>query len=552
MALPYSLKMAWKDSIIRKGFRKVFPEGSFKSVLKFLKRNYGHVVYAPIWMCVLLGFHFLFVHDPTYLTGMVNAAVPWFVPQGALAGVMEWLGQATVTMATSQPIYTTVFAWLLISFGIGGLNRWWSKKDKTGKTVSKYDYYKCNSLARILHIVFGVVCIALLVMCYFPQLQGMVSWATGMPLETALRTGAAAATKAVSLGLETAARTVRAFIDAMMALQWPSNGGILPFVFTMAWNFLTMFFFYAFPKILGKFCEHHKLWRHFEGTGEDQKKKRMKELFKKAHIGYWIVVALVSAPMIINIVFQFLTLWNFTLPSTFAVTPIYTYVYTLTPILLIPLFVILKAFQFNTIKINDTFAKERKEGRPADDNAGFRAWFFYRAKMILKHHKMALVMLILLLIFTGFFYTFIHYVFNFDAIPGFVSSMSGMFNTSVDLMLWLVRSLTTNMSWVAPFTWTFGVAAVFSLLLAFVPTFLDSKIGGLMYLPAFHFFGQAMMMMVGATNVPLMVMVLAMGTVQVLTAVALVCRNWGFAERMPLFKFLVPWYDEFRGLVADD
>lgn len=541
MALLLSIRHAWKESLIRRAFRRVVPEGTLGSLYRFIRKNYGHVIYAPLWMGLLLGFHMLYVYDPTALSKMVQSAIPWVVPETVVKGVVVWAGQTAASVATSQPIYATIGTWIFVSFGIGGLVRPWSYKKADGQTVSKYDYYKCNRVARWLHLIAGITCLSLLVMCYLPYTHTLVQALTGLPLQEAMNAAWAVTRSALWVGIQTAVRSCRVMVDAMRALQWPATSGFVPFLFTMSWNSLTIFAFYAIPKVVQKICDHHKLWRYVNGLDDDERKRNLRKKLNAAVAFYTVVVVLVSMPMLVSIFSQVFTLFNFTAPVKFLMTPVYSYVYTLGPIMFIPPYMILMAFQYGWIMPRDDFQDVINRNRTLHH---IKSWFWPPWPA-------------LKLLFAGFmtilFYTFVFFVFHFDYIPGFFHFLDGIAGSLMSLVMWVVSSLTQNMSWVAPFTWTFGTAGAFSLLLVFMPTFLDSCIGGLLYLPAWHFLGQVLLMWCSAgLNVPTALLIGGFFTFHVLTALALLIRNWEWSDDRSLVWWLVPWHDEFRGLVADD
>lgn len=560
MALILTLKNTWKESLLRKGFRKVVPEGTFRGVYKFLSRKYGHVIYAPLWMGLLLGFHMLFVYNPTALSSAVDWLLPWVVPQAQSPianSIALWITEGVASVATHQPIYATVATWLFITFGIGGFIRPWGHKKADGSAVAPQDYYRCNRFARVLHLIAGIVCVSLLVMCYLPYAHTLVQTLTGVPLEAAMRSAWPVIRSALWIGLQTAVRTCRVAVDAMMALQWPTTSGFIPFLFTMAWNSLTLFAFYAIPFIVYKFCEHHQVWRWVQsGTTDDEKKAKLKKAQNIALAVYIAFVVLVSAPMLLNILFKFLTFFNYSLPAGFLVTPLYSYIFTLGPILLIPPYLLLMAFQYKWIAPREIYdheistVKNRKESdaafkkrtRDLENGLTISSWLGW-----------PIVKLLAALVLTGLFYTFVHFVYNFDAIVGFFHTLDSIVNLTINVVMWVVGSLTQNMSWVAPFTWTFGVAGLFSILLATMPTFLDSRIGFLLYLPAFHFLGQMLWMMTAVgLNLPVAMLIGFLTLFHLVTAGALLVRNWGATDHFNLMRWVMPWNDEFRGLVADD
>lgn len=560
-SLSLTLEHAWKNSYSRKAFRHVFPEGTWKSVSKYLRMNYGHLVYAPLWLGLLLGFHMLYLYNPTALVSIVERVVPWVVPDTIVSGLVTPIATFAGSLAASQPIFATVGTWLFVSFGIGSLVRPWSYKKRDKSTVKPSDYYTSNTFAKVLHIIAGSICLALVLLFYVPSLHSLVQMLTGLPLESAISSAYLSVRAVLWVGLQTAAVSCKWIIDLMYSLQWPSNTGYIPFLFTMVWGSISVFAMYAIPKVANFIIDRKELWKRCKGADDDKKKERLKDLKKIVLAVYLVICVLICLPILLNIVFQLINTlisWSpFQLPIIMNI-PLFSWVtrnvFVMFPLLLVPPYMFLFALQFNWIVPYKTFKYKEEKFKQ-------KRWY-KKIWPTIKHWLRPALIVLALIVISILYYALVSFIFH----PESMTSLFALLDSIVlgpygmkSFVMWIVTSLTKNMAWVGPYSLTFLVAGTFSFLLVFMPTFLDSKIGFLLYLPALHFVGQFLFMWSSMylgtydliATVPPAALIGLLGAFHILTLLGLVFRGFFKKYNHPFVKRLVPWMDEYRDLVAD-
>ena len=543
-----AIKTAWQKSFLKRALRRMFPEGTWESAVWHMRRAYGYLIYAPFWMALLVGFHYLHIYDPTALTRIVQGIVPWLVPQSMVKGAMVWLGQGVGGVFAGQPIYALIGTWLLVTVGFAGIARPWRHQTADRKPVDARDQYKRNSWGYVLHILVGLACLVLLVMCYLPMTHQIVRMATGLPLDQALRSAWAVARASMYVGLQAAVRVTKLGLDIVRSLQWPTHRGWLCFLFTIFWNSTTVFALFAVPRVVAAVLDHFKVWRFFDGADDDKKKAAAKQASRIPYALYIAMAVGLSIPLVVNVVFYPLTLiFNVSLPSVFLLGGVYEWFYTAGPLLFAPLYVVLFVFQYSWIIFPKTSKLDQKAAQ--GKNVKWYMWVWRG----LRNYLLPVLKVIALVLFVFTAYFIIYQVFNPQAMDSMFWILDKLVKVVIAFVMWFLQGLSENMQWVYPFTWTFAVAAVFSFLLLRYPQFLDSGVGFLLYLPMFHFLGQFMWLLLALgpmINIQTAVLIGVMGVIHIGTAVGLFVRYWGIGSKGWLSRF-VPYVDEFRGLVGD-